>query len=205
MATDAANRKALADILSVLAMTMAEPGKRESLRYKLEGTRSELGDWGHEFVRNLAGEIGQEFQARIEKEASGGSLQTDNEDLMELVNVIVPFHLAHNAEAEAVDLLMEMGALRQLLDSSHIDATNYQRVCLYLLTSADFTDEPEDEEVHQSDFAMLSILNIIFRVFCALRLSCTGAKERSVFPMHFALPSVCAPGVATMMTRFSNQ
>lgn len=33
---------------------------------------------------------------------------TDVSDLMELVDDIVPFHLEHNAEAEAVDLLVEV-------------------------------------------------------------------------------------------------
>lgn len=32
----------------------------------------------------------------------------DVSDLMELVDDIVPFHLQHNAEAEAVDLLVEV-------------------------------------------------------------------------------------------------
>lgn len=32
----------------------------------------------------------------------------DMSDLMELVDDIVPFHLEHNAEAEAVDLLVEV-------------------------------------------------------------------------------------------------
>jgi 26S proteasome regulatory subunit N1 len=49
----------------------------------------------------LAGEIGNEFQQR----------QTDEQpvdDLMDLVKQIVPFHVKHNAEPEAVDLLMEV-------------------------------------------------------------------------------------------------
>jgi 26S proteasome regulatory subunit N1 len=139
------NRAQLADILSVLAMTMGEPGKCESLHYKLEGNRNELGEWGHEFVRNLAGEIGAEHKSRIEAEASGGDV-ADNTDIMSLFNILVQFNVAHNAEAEAVDLLMEMDCLPLLLESTHIDSTNCQRVCLYLLSSADFTDEPEDEE-----------------------------------------------------------
>jgi 26S proteasome regulatory subunit N1 len=58
-------QKALADILSVLAMTMAPEGSRESLSYKLKGNSTELGVWGHEFVRSLAGEVG-EVSNRIE-------------------------------------------------------------------------------------------------------------------------------------------
>lgn len=101
-------------------MTMAEPGSRVSLRFKLEGTKGDLGRWGHEFLRSLAGEIGQEYTARrmkvVEATPSAGSgvvsMDEDGEadvsDLMELVDDIVPFHLQHNAEAEAVDLLVEV-------------------------------------------------------------------------------------------------
>ena len=36
----------LADVLSLLAMTMSEEGTRESLNYKLLGSREDLGSWG---------------------------------------------------------------------------------------------------------------------------------------------------------------
>lgn len=120
----------------VLAMTMAEPGSRLSLKFKLEGTKGDLGRWGHEYLRSLAGEIGQEYSARRmrvvgdvagegEGEGEGGEAdgegtgdtdgvkamdegEADVSDLIELVDDIVPFHLQHNAEAEAVDLLVEV-------------------------------------------------------------------------------------------------
>lgn len=38
-----------ADIISVLGMTITEG--RDSLNYKLQGSREELGSWGHEYVR----------------------------------------------------------------------------------------------------------------------------------------------------------
>lgn len=41
-----------ADILSVLAMTYADSGKRETLMYRLKGGSDEdPGLWGHEYVR----------------------------------------------------------------------------------------------------------------------------------------------------------
>lgn len=110
-------------------MTMGEPGSRTSLKYKLEGTKGDLGRWGHEYLRSLAGEIGQEYSARRMRivKADGGKGEggeggesavkamddadgedADVSDLIELVDDIVPFHLQHNAEAEAVDLLVEV-------------------------------------------------------------------------------------------------
>ena len=50
----------LADVISLLAMTMSAPtdAMPESLKYRLLGTPESLGSFGHEYVRNLAGEIG---------------------------------------------------------------------------------------------------------------------------------------------------
>jgi 26S proteasome regulatory subunit N1 len=150
----------LADILAVLAMTMAEPGKRESLSYKLRGDPTDLGSWGHEFVRSLAGEIGQEYDARSVKAAEDG-LEKDAEqegmqDILNLVKVIVPFHLSHRAEAEAVDLLIEVQQLKILLEEGQkIDEDNFERICLYLLRCADFMSDPEDyEEVNHTAYTI---------------------------------------------------
>lgn len=43
----------MADVLSVLSMTMAEEGSNDSLRYKLEGTDEKCSDWGHEYIRSV--------------------------------------------------------------------------------------------------------------------------------------------------------
>jgi 26S proteasome regulatory subunit N1 len=67
------------------------------------------------------------------------------EDLLPLVRDIVPFHMAHNAEPEAVDLLIETERLELLLE--HCDATNYGRTCLYLVSCAAYLPEPDDATV----------------------------------------------------------
>ena len=108
------NKTILADILAVLAMTMAKIGTRELLTFKLAGTRGDLGSWGHEFVRSLAGEIGQEYQARVVKASEDPASVADTGDLLALVDDIVPFHIQHNAEAEAIDLLIEVQQLKKL-------------------------------------------------------------------------------------------
>ncbi|ONK56006.1 uncharacterized protein A4U43_C10F3170 [Asparagus officinalis] len=128
-------KKYLADILSVLALTMSAEGERESLKYRLLGSEGDIGSWGHEYVRNLAGEISQEFAKR----------QYDDmpiDALMELVQQIVAFHMKHNAEPEAVDLLMEVEDLDLLVE--HVDKTNYKRTCLYLISSSSFLPSPDD-------------------------------------------------------------
>jgi len=152
-------RARLADVLSVLAMTMGKPEKRESLKFKLEGAKDyetlatrgaasknaedNLGSWGHEFVRSLAGEIGQEYNQRV---VDGADPDSDEgfEDLLKMVYVIAPFHVTHNAEAEAVDLLIEVQRLKYLLELDSIDENNYQRICLYLVKTASFMSDPDD-------------------------------------------------------------
>lgn len=61
-----------------------------------------------------------------------------------MVHAIVPFHLTHNAEAEAVDLLIEVQRLKFLLELEGIDENNYQRICLYLIKTANYMSDPED-------------------------------------------------------------
>ncbi len=138
------NKTILADILAVLAMTMAKIGTRELLTFKLAGTRGDLGSWGHEFVRSLAGEIGQEYQARVVKASEDPASVADTGDLLKLVDDIVPFHIQHNAEAEAIDLLIEVQQLKKLTALTTIDQNNFERVCLYLLRCADFMSDPDD-------------------------------------------------------------
>lgn len=99
----------MADVMSVLAMTMAKAGSRECLKYKLVGTQVNISSWGHEYVRALSGEISEEYNNRkIEVLAED---ETDVDDLMTLVDDIIPFQMKHNAEAEAVDLLIEVQQL----------------------------------------------------------------------------------------------
>ncbi|KAL6873666.1 hypothetical protein ACP4OV_013748 [Aristida adscensionis] len=133
--SDSDLKKYMADILSVLALTMSAEGERESLKYRLMGTDGDIGSWGHEYVRNLAGEIGQEFQKRQHDDVPIDSL-------MELVQQIASFHMKHNAEPEAVDLLMEVEDLDLLVE--HVDATNYKRACLYLTSSSRYLPAPDD-------------------------------------------------------------
>lgn len=73
--------------------------------------------FGH---RQLEGEIADEWAAT-----------EDKEKLLSLVESIIHFDMAHNAEIQACDLLMEIDRLDML--DQHMDSTNYSRVCLYLI------------------------------------------------------------------------
>jgi len=123
-----------ADVLSVLSMTMSED--RECLKYRLIASQNDVGDWGHEYVRHLAGEISTEW---------GNSSVEDTQlrdQLKKLAESIVPYQMKHNAEAEACDLLMEIESLGIL--KQHVDENAYQRVCLYLTSCVPYMPEGGD-------------------------------------------------------------
>jgi 26S proteasome regulatory subunit N1 len=81
-----------------------------------------LGCWGHEYVRSLAGEISKEYNVRV---INGADPESD-------------------AEAEAVDLLIEVQRLEKLKDLDSIDDKNFGRICLYLIKTADYMSDPDD-------------------------------------------------------------
>lgn len=108
-------------------MVASEEGTFESIKFCLEGTKTNLIDWGHEYLRSLAGEIGQEYNKRVEA-------SQDFRDLMGLVEIIIPLFMKNHEEPEAVDLLMEVESLDKLV--MFTNESNFERVCLYLLSCA---------------------------------------------------------------------
>lgn len=129
---DATTRQACADIISVLAMTMGT-GK-ECLVYRFLCDQSDkIGDWGHEYIRHLSGEIAANWN-----ETSGNFRGR----LIDLVKQIVPYNMNHNAEAEACDLLIEIERLDLL--EEYVDRSAYDRVCLYLQGCVPYVPDPEN-------------------------------------------------------------
>ncbi|KAJ2326465.1 proteasome regulatory particle base subunit, partial [Coemansia sp. RSA 2681] len=132
--SDERNKKALASILSLLGMAYDREGKRDCLRYRLlagYGGDGQLSEWGHEYVRHLAMEIGEEFAAKIEE----GEEEDDEESTAELLAIakeVVPFFLKHNADADAVDLLEELGHHELIAD--YVTKETFERVCLYMIS-----------------------------------------------------------------------
>lgn len=132
-------KKECADIVSILSMTMSD--KNECLKYKLLGhaDRENLEAWGHEYIRHLTGEIVNEWKAfddAVDKEAPEGSdvEMSDSEkkdQLIKMVEEIIPSQMKHHAESEACDLLMEVERLDLL--EQYVDKNSFGRVCLYLV------------------------------------------------------------------------
>lgn len=157
--------------------TYPSTDERESLNFKLKAAKDyksiaktsedNLGSWGHEFIRSLAGEIGQEYNARV----LAGSDPDDDAafaDLLGMVDVIVPFNVEHNAEAEAIDLLIEVQRLKNVLKLDSIDEKNFRRVCLYLIKTADFMSDPDDYAVSNN----LHMSEIRYEISYVAKLYC---------------------------------
>jgi 26S proteasome regulatory subunit N1 len=145
--SDAGNAKLLADIISVLAMTMGNEELRETLHFKLRGTDEAPHLWGHEYNRFLAGEIAREYEAITVPQSTVLSVEKPAtvEQLNRLVDEIVPFFIRSNAEPDAVDLLTEVDGLAKLPVLA--DEHNYARICRYLKACASFTPDADDTRV----------------------------------------------------------
>jgi len=127
----------LADMLSVLGTTYGDEEKLETLKYRLLTSFDDIGSWGHEYIRHLALEIGQEYQNRLTEEK-------DVQDLVNLSLALVPYFLSHNAEADAVDLLSELEMIEEI--SRFVDENTYSRVCLYMVSMVPLLTYPEDQQ-----------------------------------------------------------
>ncbi|KAG6331642.1 hypothetical protein ID866_7447 [Astraeus odoratus] len=153
------NKSLFADILSVLAMTYSDTQPRGTLRYRLlsasllppSSTISEPGSWGHEYVRHLAAELGEEYTIRQEGEdiptsepstAESITVPGSIEDLRALGLECAKFFLGHNAEPDAVDLLVELENIDQIVEL--VDVNTFGRVCTYMDRCVNLLPPPDD-------------------------------------------------------------
>ncbi|KAG2003380.1 26S proteasome subunit RPN2a [Coprinopsis cinerea AmutBmut pab1-1] len=154
------NKSLFADILSVLAMTYSDTEPRGTLRYRLLSDELRAADtsivdpssWGHEYIRHLSAELGEEYNYR--EEASGkdyekGADQPKEdlpgtiEDLRKLGKTCATFLLRHNAEPDAVDLMQELEIIKDIIEL--VDENTYSRVCQYMIRMVHFLVPPDDK------------------------------------------------------------
>lgn len=154
------NKVFMNDIMSVMAMTMAEAGSRESLKYKLKGTVTDLSSWGHEYVRHICGEIAEAWHERVESDQA-------TDDLVSLVNQILPFKLQHKREFEAVDLLIDVDLIGRVIEI--ITSDNCHSVCKYILACAQYLGDPDE---HASLLTVVYTAHMKFKNYAdALRVA----------------------------------
>lgn len=141
-------KNCLSDLLAVLVMVVNTTEKNENVLYwVLKGNKKNLTDWGLEFIRTLSGNLGEEFNRRIDEELPF-------EDLYEYVSIIIPYLIETHSESEAVDLLLEVEKLENIMD--FVNSNNYKRICLYLMTSSNYAADSDE---------MKQILEIAFNIY----------------------------------------
>lgn len=148
------DKSLFADILSCLAMTYSDTQPRGTLRYRLVSASlrppssplSDPGSWGHEYVRHLAAELGEEYTAREERgeeEAQKESKVVGTiQDLHSLGMECATFLLRHNAEPDAVDLMEELEIVERIVEL--VDENTFGRVCQYMIRCVNFLPPPDD-------------------------------------------------------------
>ena len=113
-------------------MTQPDEDKLDSLKYRILAPSAAIGkdamaSWGHEYMRHLALELGQQYQRDVNAEEP----EQDEAQLSALARELVPYFLKHNAEADAVDLMSELEMIDEIGD--YVDENNYERVCGYMI------------------------------------------------------------------------
>lgn len=157
-------------------MTYSDTQPRGTLRYRLLSAAllpdskhiSEPGLWGHEYVRHLAAELGEEYRVRelgeeeeelpeqpapAEGETKPEEKQPEEkkpkvepigtiEELRALALECATFLLHHNAEPDAVDLLEELEIVDQI--TNLVDENTFGRVCQYMIACVPLLPQPDD-------------------------------------------------------------
>lgn len=134
---------------------MCSDQKVDCLVYRLKGMNEPIENWGHEYVRHLATEIGARW--RTSDAAHKAAME-------KAVIEIVTYDLKHNAEVEACDLLLEIDRLDILVE--HVKKDEHERACLYLLNSSPLSPDPDN---HNMIRAALQIFLKFEKEFEALR------------------------------------
>ncbi|KAK7197658.1 proteasome regulatory non-ATPase subunit [Novymonas esmeraldas] len=172
----------LHDLLSFISMTLElNNGGRTLLEHKLKGTKDDLAQWGHEYLRFLAGAIGEEWRERAANKESTDYLDS-------FVHQITVYMLAHQDEATALDLLMEIDGIARILP--HVEAANHKRIASYIASISRYLTRPSDSEALRTVYdiykkmqaypdAALTALRLNDRDLVAKLFSeCTSKPER---------------------------
>ncbi|CAH8453481.1 unnamed protein product, partial [Heterobilharzia americana] len=112
----------------------------------------------------------KEYDSLVDNPEATEEMKMHREQCLALVHQIIPYLMEHNAEAEAVDLCVEIEQ-HHLLEKYTSDL-NFARVCLYLTSCVAYLPTPDNTKV-------LQYATILYRKFedlgnamrCALRLN----------------------------------
>ncbi|KAI0982896.1 hypothetical protein GJ496_009510 [Pomphorhynchus laevis] len=180
-----------AEVVSAVAMTIGFKGL--CLTYRLKSGSFEIVKWGHEYIKHLSAEMCMVGQDPTQFDHI---FTMQNAALMELANVVVPYFLAHNSEADAVDLLGDFENLE--LIEKHCEEDNFSRVALYMTSCANYlSSDGEDMQYLRNAFRLYLKFKDYYRAMqCAIRM---GSKKDVQLVYPIAEPSSMRLQLAYML------
>ncbi|CAB0041164.1 unnamed protein product [Trichogramma brassicae] len=132
-------RARLADIVSVLALAAGRRAQGARVPRLLSPGQPEQ---SRRLGPRVRPEARHGARRRVVEHAAGSGAR---DHLLPLAKKLVRFDAQHNAEIQACDLALEIDRLDLLVES--LDKNNYSRVCLYLASTADYTEDLERREI----------------------------------------------------------
>lgn len=129
------DRPFLADLLSLISMTLADPYTGQGLTFLRQGTGCDFTTWGEEFQLQLAGDVTSEYQAKLEKGESA-------EETIVYAKKLLAYFKEKGSVIDACDLLMEIEQL-PLLDDL-VDSHNVRRIYDYLIASSPHASDNDE-------------------------------------------------------------
>lgn len=142
-------KKKLSNMISALSATIGD--ENNIIKYIIYGNKEDLVNYGHEYIKNVMNKLLIEYKNLKEDEItlSGTSIlltvdekQEKLKHIYDLVNVIVPYCFKHKTEYEAVDLLIEVDKLYQIVN--YVDEESCDRVVLYLMNMSHYCPSTYD-------------------------------------------------------------
>jgi len=130
-----------------------------------------MSEWGTQYLKHLAAEIRIEMETRLaaEDDPEKTADLVKEEDIQKAVHVIVEYYMDNSAEADAIDLLLEVE--RKELIKKYCKEHNHERVCEYLRSCASYLPPPDDLQIYQICFDLyLQFKNYYHAVRFALKL-----------------------------------
>lgn len=154
-------KKKLSNMISALSATIGD--ENNIIKYIISGHKEDLVNYGHEYIKNVMNKLLNEYKNLKEEEITINGTTTlltveEKQEklnhIYDMVNVIVPYCFKHKTEYEAVDLLVEVDKLNEIL--LYIDEESCDRVILYLLNMSHYC--PSTDDYYRLMEVILSIL-----------------------------------------------
>ncbi|KAK6588506.1 26S proteasome regulatory subunit S2 (RPN1) [Cryptosporidium xiaoi] len=178
----------MCEIVSILSTTLSDVKERKALEYRIKSGNIEgILSWGQEYIRNIVGELTLEYNDRmISKQDKDGIEKgfiedTNLEELLKLVKLMVPYQIEKHRELEAIDLLCEVEQIEFILEyTNKINMEQMERIVLYLQQLSNYSISSDEHDLYLRICfeLLLSFKRYTWAINVALRLDGQRSKDR---------------------------